>query len=89
MERTADRNEHIKGMNAVLTIDPVEEVEEMVRKILLDAGDEGISVRKFFNHKDLERFTYSEIDRALARERNRAHVQLGAVATRFYWCGPR
>lgn len=58
---------------------------ETVRAIIQGAGEDGVEVRAFFNHRDLEGFTHSEIDDALRSEMNALNVALGGTATRFRW----
>lgn len=58
---------------------------ELVRRVLIGAGNDGISVSDFFNNPTLEKFNQREIENALRAERGQANVKLGAGATRFYW----
>lgn len=60
-------------------------IERLVQGVLRDAGEEGISVRDFFNHPDLAPYSYEEIEEALTDERLKRHAALGGVANRFYW----
>ena len=76
------RNERI---NMPVGVTSVSAVSEAARKVLQDAGKEGIKARDFFNHESLSGFSHAEIDQSLEREMNAANVVLGAVATKYFW----